>query len=61
MIGRLGASLDYYQIEEILGVDMHEYLENIQRQCSQIHSGLYQTYISYPIEVALTSRGAEQA
>ena len=61
LIGRLRASLDYYQIEEILGGDMHEYLENIQRQCSQIHSGLYQTYISYPIEVALTSRGAEQA
>ncbi len=58
--GRLRAALEYYQIEEILGGDMHEYLENIRRQCTQIHNGLYQTYIAYPIEVALTSRGAAQ-
>jgi len=61
LIGRLRASLDYYQIEEILGGDMHEYLESIQRQCALIHSGLYQAYIAYPIEIALTSRGAAQA
>jgi len=61
LIGRLRASLDYYQIEEILGGDMREYLESIQRQCALIHSGLYQAYIAYPIEVALTSRGAAQA
>lgn len=60
IIGRLRAALDYDQIEEIFGGDMHEYLENIRRQCGQIHSGLYQTYIAYPIEVALTSRGAAQ-
>src|SRR6266849_5677495 len=61
LIGRLRASLDYYQIEEILSGDMHEYLESIQRQCALIHSGLYQAYIAYPIEVAFTSRGAAQA
>ena len=61
LIGRLRASLDYYQIEEILSGDMHEYLESIQRQCALIHSGLYQAYIAYPIEIALTSRGAAQA
>lgn len=61
LIGRLRASLDYYQIEEILSGNMHEYLESIQRQCTLIHSGLYQAYIAYPIEVALTSRGAAQA
>ena len=61
LIGRLRASLDYYQIEEILSGDMHEYLESIQRLCALIHSGLYQSYIAYPIEVALTSRGAAQA
>jgi uncharacterized alpha-E superfamily protein len=61
LAGRLRATLDYSQIEEILSGDMHEYLESIQRQCALIHSGLYQAYIAYPIEVALTSRGAEQA
>jgi uncharacterized alpha-E superfamily protein len=29
------------------------YLETILRQCAQVHSALYQTYIAYPIEVAL--------
>ena len=36
-------------------------LESIQRQCTLIHTGIYQAYIAYPIEVALTSRGAAQA
>ncbi len=61
LAGRLRATLDYDQIEDILSANMHEYLENIQRQCALIHNGIYQTYIAYPIEVALTSRGAEQA
>lgn len=58
LAGRLRATLDYDQIEDILSGNMHEYLENIQRQCSLIHNGIYQTYIAYPIESALTSRGA---
>jgi hypothetical protein len=29
------------------------YLENVLRQSSQVHSGLYQTYIAYPVELAL--------
>jgi uncharacterized alpha-E superfamily protein len=61
LAGRLRASLDYYQIDEILGDDMHEYLEGIQRQCALIHSGLYQVYLAYPIEVALTTRSTAQA
>jgi len=61
LTGRLRASLDYSQIEEILSGDMHEYLESIQRQCALIHNGLYQAYIAYPIEIALTGRGAAQA
>ena len=61
LAGRLRAALDYDQIEEILSGNIHEYLENIQRQCALIHSGIYQAYIAYPIEVALTSGGASQA
>jgi uncharacterized alpha-E superfamily protein len=61
LTGRLRASLDYYQIDEILSDDMHAYLESIQRQCVLIHSGLYQVYLAYPIEVALTSRNAAHA
>src|SRR6266702_8152521 len=61
LAGRLRAMLDYDQIEEILSGDIHEYLENIPYQCGLIPNGIYQTYIAYPIEVALTSRGAAQA
>ena len=61
LAGRLRAALDYDQVEEILSGNIHEYLENIQRQCALIHSSIYQAYIAYPIEVALTSRGASQA
>ncbi|HEV2654983.1 MAG TPA: alpha-E domain-containing protein, partial [Ktedonobacteraceae bacterium] len=36
LAGRLRASLDYDQIEDIMQ-DIHAYLENIQQQCTQIH------------------------
>ena len=51
--GRLHASLDYGQVDEILGDDPHAYLAGISRQCAQIHAALYQSYIAYPIESAL--------
>ena len=55
LAGRLRASLDYDQIDEIMEGDMHSYLENIQFQCRQINEAVYQVYITYPIDVALTS------
>jgi uncharacterized alpha-E superfamily protein len=53
LAGRLHASLDYGQVDEILSEDPHDYLESIGRYCTQIHTAAYQTYISYPIETAL--------
>lgn len=53
LAGRLHASLDYSQVDEILEEDPHAYLEGIRRSCSQIHTAAYQTYIMYPIETAL--------
>ncbi|HEV2662304.1 MAG TPA: alpha-E domain-containing protein, partial [Ktedonobacteraceae bacterium] len=41
LAGRLRASLDYDQIEDIMQ-DIHSYLENIQQQCTQIHKAIYQ-------------------
>lgn len=55
LTGRLRAALDYAQIDEIMSSDMHSYLENIQRQCGQIHTAIYQVYIAYPIDVVLTA------
>jgi uncharacterized alpha-E superfamily protein len=52
LAGRLHASLDYGQVDEILE-DPHVYLETISRYCGQIHGAVYQSYITYPIESAL--------
>lgn len=53
--GRLRASLDYGQVDEIMDNDMHAYLEEVQRQCGSIHSAIYQAYITYSVESALTT------
>jgi uncharacterized alpha-E superfamily protein len=51
--GRLRASLDYAQVDEVLSDDPHAYLAGVERQCVQIHAAVHQGYISYPIESAL--------
>jgi uncharacterized alpha-E superfamily protein len=53
LAGRLHATLDYGQVDEILSEDPHDYLESIGRYCAQIHTAAYQTYISYSIDTAL--------
>ena len=53
LAGRLRASLEYAQVDEILSDDPQSYLVNISRQCSQIHSAVQQRYVAYPIESAL--------
>ncbi len=50
LAGRLRATLDYGQIDEIIGGGLYTYLDNVQAQCAQIHDAIYQTYITYPIE-----------
>jgi uncharacterized alpha-E superfamily protein len=51
--GRLRATLGFGQIDEIITGGLESYLHELLRQCGQVHSALYQTYISYPIEAAL--------
>jgi uncharacterized alpha-E superfamily protein len=53
LAGRLRASLDYVQVEEVMAENMHAYLESINNQCNAIHNAIYQAYISYPVENAL--------
>jgi uncharacterized alpha-E superfamily protein len=53
--GRLKASLNYGQIDEIMADEPRQYLESIRRQCEQVHAALYETYITYPIESALAT------
>jgi uncharacterized alpha-E superfamily protein len=53
--GRLQSSMRYLQIDEILATGMHDQLEEVRRQCGQVHSAFQESYIDYPIEAALTA------
>jgi uncharacterized alpha-E superfamily protein len=53
--GRLKATLNYGQIDEIMADSPLRYLENVRKQCEQVHAALYQTYITYSIEAAIAS------
>jgi len=53
LVGRLHASLDYGQVDEILSDDPHGYLAGIGRQCALIHTAVYQSYVTYSIESAI--------
>jgi uncharacterized alpha-E superfamily protein len=52
LAGRLTAALSYTPLEEIMA-NLHEFSLNIRRLCGNIHAGIYQVYITYPIEAAL--------
>jgi uncharacterized alpha-E superfamily protein len=53
LAGRLRSSLEYGQVDEILNDGPQAYLSGISRQCTQIHSALYQSYVSYSVDTAL--------
>ena len=55
LAGRLRASLDYSQIDEIMADSLQSYVQGIHRQCEHVHTALYQTYISYSTDTALSS------
>jgi uncharacterized alpha-E superfamily protein len=59
LAGRLRAALSFGQIDEIMGSGLRPYLNDIQRQCAQIHTAIYQQYVSYPIEAALSAEGRQ--
>lgn len=53
LAGRLHALLDYGQLDEIMRDGSRAFLTGIVDQCTEIHTALYQTYLTYPIEAAL--------
>ncbi|MGA8310695.1 MAG: alpha-E domain-containing protein, partial [Terriglobales bacterium] len=53
LAGRLQASLSFGQISEILSQDVGSYLQNILRQCREIHETIYELYVNYSIHTAL--------
>lgn len=51
--GKLRAALSFGQIEEIMLLGLHSYLDGIRRQCADLHSAFHQVYITYPVEAAI--------
>lgn len=52
LAGRLRASLDYGQIDELMG-ELPAYLQGIVRQATLINAAVHQQYIAYPIDTGL--------
>jgi uncharacterized alpha-E superfamily protein len=55
LAGRLRASLDYGQVDEIMANNLHMYLNDIKHQCAAIHEEIYHVYIAYPAETVLAT------
>ncbi len=55
LAGRLLASLDYGQVDEILG-DLPAYLAGIVRQTAEIDVAVHQQYVDYPIDAGAAAR-----
>jgi uncharacterized alpha-E superfamily protein len=53
LAGRLKASVDFGQIDELTGGSIDTFLVNITRQCEQIHDAVYTAYIAYDAETVL--------
>lgn len=54
LAGRVYASLAYTSVDEILAQGVIPYLQRIQAECNDIHNSIYQLYIDYSIQSALT-------
>ncbi len=52
LAGRLLASLDYGQIDEIMG-ELPAYLQGIVRQATEINTAVHRQYIAYPVDAGL--------
>lgn len=54
LAGRLQANLNFDQIDDIIREGLHHYLREIQSQCASIHKLVYETFIAYPVDSALS-------
>ena len=53
LAGRLKASLDYGQVDELMAGDIDGFLRNIQSACKQIHKSVYDAFIGYSVDELL--------
>ncbi|MFN9918254.1 MAG: alpha-E domain-containing protein [Acidobacteriota bacterium] len=53
LAGRFVATLSYSSVKELMSGGLHSALVNVIRQCAQLHAGIHQAFIDYPIEISL--------
>ncbi|MGA7675006.1 MAG: alpha-E domain-containing protein [Rhizomicrobium sp.] len=53
LAGRLKASVDFTQIEDLMKGSIAPFLDDISQQCEQIHDTVYTSYIAYGAETVL--------
>ncbi len=53
LAGRLKASLDYGQIDELMAGDIDAFLRGIQTSCKQIHQAVADAFIGYAVDELL--------
>jgi len=53
LAGRLQATLNFSQIEEIMASGASAYVDSVRWQCAQAHSAIHQVYFDYSVETAL--------
>jgi uncharacterized alpha-E superfamily protein len=53
LAGRLQATLNFSQIEEILASGASAYVDSVRWQCAQAHTAIQQVYFDYSVESAL--------
>jgi uncharacterized alpha-E superfamily protein len=53
LAGRLRATLNFSQIDEILASGASAYVDSVRWQCAQAHTAIHQVYFDYSVESAL--------
>jgi uncharacterized alpha-E superfamily protein len=53
LAGRLKASVDFGQIDELIGGTIDGFLASVSSQCEQIHEAVYTAYVAYDAEAVL--------
>jgi uncharacterized alpha-E superfamily protein len=55
LAGRLDARLKYADVEEVEASGAGSLLAAVGAECEAIHDAIYETFVSYPLELSLTS------
>ncbi len=52
--GRMRSALSFDTVDDVIARGTHEYLEEVRRQCIQLHDAVYEAHVTYQVESALS-------